>query len=247
LNALDLSRATQELNNGDHTPRSDLRAQNTDSVPRSDSHSAMMSNAEFDALPYYSDVEGDSDVDSVGSGPIPHMYSRTYRMLNGDSISTLDTLLVGGIAPPPGFSPTPRHVMSFNTPSMLALDNSPRGPPGSAESDSSTENDPCFLHIGNGLPPRNSQRQSIARAPDGQRRLWIITPGRPARTERTALQTYLDGFDSQPQVNMRGGAGSEHDDNGAWMDSEGRSHEFAPPGHTQSPTQRDRQPSPKRE
>jgi hypothetical protein len=237
-----------------------------------------MSDAEFDALPGYSDIESrldsdsdsDSDSDDVsaryggyllaatsldGAGPdnfgrvadslagspaesfewppTPEMYSQTYRLLDGDNISTLDRSLIGipslggasvaslpppGIRPPPGFSPTPHHIYSFDTPSLLALNPdyriaglniSPRGSSGTTFDESALdyreEEDTCLLHIGDGLPPRDPQRQSIARTLDGQRYPWIITPGRP----RGRACPYLQ--DGVPYVSMRGGAGSEHE------------------------------------
>jgi hypothetical protein len=209
-----------------------------------------MSDAEFEALPDYSDIESRTDsedsygvydgyelaassldgagpdnfgrvADSLASSPTdslssstkeslnwpptPGLYSQTYRLHDGESISTLDRSLIGipslggasvaslpPLSPPPGFSPTPRHVYSFDTPSLFALNpdyrvaalnitlrGSSRTTVSEAAPESHEEND-CVLHIGDGLPPRDPQRQSIARKLDGQRYPWIITPGRPS-------------------------------------------------------------------
>jgi hypothetical protein len=200
-----------------------MQTPTADAYLQSGSRVAYMSDAEFDALPYYSDVESPSAASlRRGAPPRPRVYSSTHRLLDGDSISTLDSAInwfssLSSIrpAPPPGFSLTPHHVMSFDTPSMLALNpnNYTRGPFGTTEIDfaveSPEEDDSYSLHIGDGLPPRDLLRQSIARLQNGQRRSWLITPGRP--DGRDALQTYLENLRAEPSVSMRGGAGSEHE------------------------------------
>ena len=102
--------------------------------------------------------------------------------------------------------------MSFDTPSIPTLnpETNTRGSSGTteveSEVDSPEEDDSGFLHLGDGLPPRDLRRQSIARTQDGQRRSWLVTPGRP--DGRDALKTYLDNLGAEPDVSMRGGAGS---------------------------------------
>lgn len=66
--------------------------------------------------------------------------------------------------------------------------------------ESESESDDC--HIGDGMPPRDPERSTIANTRDGQRRVWIITPGRPR----------MEPLEMEQAVFMRGGAGSDDDD-----------------------------------
>lgn len=81
----------------------------------------------------------------------------------------------------------------------------PRSHSGSIVNDTSSdesesESDDC--HFGDGMPPRNPERSTIARARDGSRRVWMITPGRPQMKPLEMEQT----------VFLRGGAGLDDDD-----------------------------------
>jgi hypothetical protein len=70
-----------------------------------------------------------------------------------------------------------------------------------------------LYHIGDGLPPRDPGRQSIARNKDGQRRAWIITPGRRGAVVRGQSyhpETHLP-LSTDQHVSLRGGAGEPNE------------------------------------
>ncbi|KAG9187594.1 hypothetical protein G6011_05465 [Alternaria panax] len=64
-----------------------------------------------------------------------------------------------------------------------------------------SESESYGYHLGDGMPPRNPERSTIARTKNGQRRVWLTTPGRPQMKPHEMEQT----------VFMRGGAGSDDD------------------------------------
>jgi hypothetical protein len=99
----------------------------------------------------------------------------------------------------------------------------PRSQSGSIvdEISSESERESNNYHFGDGMPPRDPERFTTARARDGQRSVWMVTPGRPpiseaARTQfscRGNVPQYTHYVESEPlevkEVSMRGGAGEE--------------------------------------
>jgi hypothetical protein len=192
-----------------------------------------MTDAEFNALPDYSDVEFDPVYNT--------RYTRKPSLMSEPPL----------LAPPPGFSPTPHFVRRWiSSPSILNL-NDPGSYSHIAETefydgfsiDTSLESShisngqssrgslkrllersttqrviptECpeeggLYHIGDGLPPRDPGRQSIARNEDGQRRAWVVTPGRSGAVVRGQPYYLEPRFSSSADqhVSLRGVAGGE--------------------------------------
>ncbi|KAF1832493.1 hypothetical protein BDW02DRAFT_423867 [Decorospora gaudefroyi] len=189
---------------------------NTQNRPgaRNHSHPAYMTDEEFAALPDYSDVENDPTYDT-----------RYTRRSLARSSPEIDDSAPRGIAPPPGFSPTPHHAGAFDTPSFLDLNR--RHCDITTGRADSPGHDSADYHIGDGMPPRDPRRQTIARSRSGQRYSWVITPGRPpnpsteatrrlySRRANAPQNTHLGESElsggNEPQVSMRGGAGSDEE------------------------------------
>lgn len=196
-----------------------------------------MTDEEFNALPDYSDIEFDPTYDGFhdrgpsfspessashvlapppGLSPTPHFVG-----LHNQDASSFD---LNGPAGLPGTTQDTSPV-EFNNDDDSELDLI-RGSPSFRDNpirllgSSRTTQKPTYAeilrgnnpyHVGDGLPPRDPRRQSIARDENGQRRVWIVTPGRwtARRRGHHCLPETYSSSPAEPSVFLRGGSGEE--------------------------------------
>lgn len=208
-----------------------------------------------------------------GLSPTPRFAEAFDRMsllsLNNSASGQRADAVAPGDIPPSYPSSRASFIGTVNSESFMELLRARGSYPGELRPDPSSSRDAenalvpwngsewSVYHIGDGLPPRDPQRQSIARNQTGQREAWIITPGRPPRSSLEIARTLAsrrlqaptlshlneidqepDGSESNdlPQVYLRGGAGEE--------DEEQSQHESTAPPRDSTPPPPERVPTP---